>query len=268
MTHGPSTRWPVRPARADDIDVLAAWLPPGADTRLPLDGGDAWLVADRPAGSNDRQVGATAGVVAALRVRRAIGMARPRHWYHVGCVVHAAPELDLFHRQTTLLLGNDHTGASELADLVCDATLSQAQQAGVMGALLQAALRHLAAERPHHAGPLIVELPGLHDDQGRSAFWQGLGRHFFGGDLITVARQHGPHWPGLVAALLPRQPVYVAFLAEAAQAALAQAAPAARVWMDTLAHQGFRYSHHVTIIDGGPVFEAHLDSLLPALPID
>lgn len=44
-------------------------------------------------------------------------MALPRVWYHVGCTVHAASELNLFHRQRTLMLGHNHTGASELADI-------------------------------------------------------------------------------------------------------------------------------------------------------
>jgi len=242
--------WSVRAAGEGDPERLAAWLAPGADLALPAPGDvDTWWVATAADGQP----------VACARARHAIGLDRPRHWYHVGCVVHAAPELKLFHRQTTLLLGNDHTGASELAEVACDPTLTQADQAGALRAVLQAALRHMAADRLHHPGPVIVELPGLRDEAGRSPFWQGLGRHFFGDDLATVARRHGPSWRGHVAPLLPRQPVYTAFLAPPAQTAIAQVAPGARAWMEVLAHQGFRYSHHVDIIDAGPVFEAHLD---------
>ena len=63
-----------------------------------------------------------------------------------------------------------------------------------------------------------------------------------------------------LAALLPRQVVYTGLLPAALREAVAQAAPPSRGWMDSLAHAGFRFSHHVDIIDGGPVFEAHTDT--------
>jgi arginine N-succinyltransferase len=119
----------------------------------------------------------------------------------------------------------------------------------------------MTASRDAHVGPVIFELPGWRDEAGQSPFWQGLGRHFYGGDLDELARQHGPHWRSALALLLPRQPIYTAFLAEPARQAIAQTTLAARGWMDALAHEGLRYSHHVSIVDGGPVFEAHLDAL-------
>jgi hypothetical protein len=109
--------WSIRPAVAGDVGGLIPLLPaPGLGVSLlPTssgNGGRQWLlVAVRGPGE------AVAGCV---RVRRAIGLDRPRFWYHVGCAVHAAPELELFHRQRTLLLGNDLTGAWEIADLLCD----------------------------------------------------------------------------------------------------------------------------------------------------
>ena len=71
----------------------------------------------------------------------------------------------------------------------------------------------------------------------------------------------GARWAALLAALLPRQPVYTAFLPAPAQAAIAQVAPGARVLLELLWQAGFRYSHHITVDDGGPVFELALDAL-------
>ncbi|HSJ97513.1 MAG TPA: hypothetical protein VLC53_10600, partial [Myxococcota bacterium] len=87
--------WPIRPAAAGDVGGLIPLLPaPGQGVSLLPPGagnsGREWLlVAGRGPGE------AVAGCV---RVRRAIGLDRPRFWYHVGCAVHAAPELELFHR--------------------------------------------------------------------------------------------------------------------------------------------------------------------------
>jgi len=245
----------IRDVTAADLPALEAWLRPGAD-RLPCaEGGaeGAWLLAEQR------------GVPrACLRLRLAIGLDLPRPWYHVGTVVHAAPALQLFHRQNTLQLGHDHTGAAELADPAWDPRCTLAEQAVALRALLQAALKRLAAQRERAGAQLIVELPGLRDADGRSPFWQGLGRHFYAGDPLEAARRFGPAWRSHVAALLPRQPVYTSFLPQAAQAAIAQVDPSARVLLDLLWQEGLRYGHHVTVDDGGPVFEAALDTL-PAL---
>jgi arginine N-succinyltransferase len=159
-----------------------------------------------------------------------------------------------------LLLGNDHTGASELAELAWRAEgLPLPELAAVLKALITAALQ-LAARQRVRAGPrVIIELPGVRDAAGQSPFWQGLGRHFYSGDPIDAEARHGADWPSHVAALLPRHPVLAAFLPEAAQAAIAQVAPRALLLRELLHACGLRYSHHIGIHDGGPVLEADLD---------
>ena len=240
--------WQVRPVQAADLPRLQSWLPATAERQpVPADAAEGWWLAED-----------ARGPAAVLRLRGPIGLRWPRHWYHVGCVVHAAPELSLFRRQTTLQLGNDHTGASELADAAADPARSSAAQASAWQALLARARQHLAQHAAAHAPRLIAELPGPRDEQGASPFWQGLGRHFFAGDPAEVLCRHGLAGRAELAALLPRQTVYATFLPPAAQAALGQAAAPARGWMDALAHAGFLYSHHVDIVDGGPVFEGQL----------
>lgn len=248
-----STAPQVREMRAHDLPAVHTWLSPGMARELPPGSADApehWLLATQADGRP----------LASLRLRHAIGLQQPRHWYHVGCVVHAAADLGLVHRLHTLQLGNDLTGASELADVAWDrSALDLPDSARVLGHLLEAALQRLARTHDGRAGRLIVELPGLRDEQGRAPFWEGLGRHFYAGDPLAAAQRFGPDWCSHVAALLPRQPVYTAFLNTAAQAAVAQVNPDARVLMDLLWQAGLRYGHHIRIDDGGPVFEAAAD---------
>lgn len=252
----------LRPVAAADLPTLRPWLRPGAARTLPLAEPGAAPATDAPA-EHWLLVAQQDTPLACLRLRRAIGLGLPRPWYHVGCVVHSAPALQLQHRQRTLLLGNDHTGASELADIAWQrAGRSLAEQAAALQALVQGAIGRIAAQRASYAATLIVELPGPRDAQGRSPFWQGLGRHFYAGDPEAAAERFGPDWRCHVAALLPRQPVYAAFLSETAQAAIAQVDAGSRLLMDALWHAGLRYGHHVTIDDGGPVFEAEVDALL------
>lgn len=185
-------------------------------------------------------------VLASLQQRHDIGLQQPRAWYHIGCVVHAARPLQLFQRRRTLQLGNDLTGASELARIEWQRTLDDATQFELLKQLLQEAVQRAAP-----AGqPLIVELPGLRDAQGQSPFWQGLGRHFYAGEV----RADDPNWRSSVASLLPRQPVYACFLPEAAQAAIGAVDPGARVLVEALVALGFAESGQVDVVDGGAVY--------------
>jgi arginine N-succinyltransferase len=204
----------------------------------------------------------SARLIACARLRPAIGLALPRHWYHVGCTVHAAAELALFHRQRTLLLGNDHTGASELCHLATAADgVPMADQAAALRLVLQSALLRMAGRRSHYAPQLIAELPGLRDAAGHSPFWLGLGRHFYSGDTAAAAQRLGEAWRSHVAALLPRQAVYASFLPEPAQAAIAQVRHDALLQREVLEACGLHYGHHVTIDDAGPVLQADVDML-------
>ncbi len=236
----------VRDVVAADLPTLLPWLHPGAARAMP-GAGEAWLVFER------RQ-----GLAGCLRLRQAIGLDQPRPWYHVGCTVHAAPGLGLFKRQPTLLLGHDYTGAAELADITVAPGLGIAEAARVQALLVQAALARLAEAGARDVPRVIAELPGLRGADGRSPFWQGLGARFFAGDPDEAAARHGPEWPGHVAALLPRQPVYTCLLPAPARDALAQVHPGSQALLQVLVDAGLRYDHHVRVDDGGPVLAAAL----------
>ena len=110
---------------------------------------------------------------------------------------------------------------------------------------------------PDANGRVIAELPGLRDAQGRSPFWQGLGRHFCALDPADALARHGPDWLADVAALLPRQLFYTAFLPGDAQAAIGTLHPSAQAVHGVLQACGLRWQHQIRIDDGGPVLEAN-----------
>ncbi len=242
----------VRAATAADLPTLAQWL--GRAVHLPAQADEMLFVVESP--------DPALRLRATLRLVPAIGLQLPRVTYHVGCVVHAAAELGLFHRQRTLLLGHDHTGASELADIAwAQDEVPLAEQDVALHVLVRRALRWIGSHRSSYAGRLVVELPGVRDAAGQSPFWQGLGRHFYSGDPAAAAAQHGPAWRSHVAALLPRQPLVSSFLPPAADAAIAQVAGPALLLREALEDFGLRYSHHVNVEDGGPILEATVDDL-------
>jgi arginine N-succinyltransferase len=242
----------IRPAQSADLPTITEWL--GRRATLPVAAADQLWVA--------QTVGTEATLRATLRLLPALGMRLPRVSYHVGCTVHAASELGLFQVQRTLLLGHDHTGASELAEIAwAQHELPLADQSRALRALVATALHHIHQHRADYAARLVVELPGLRDAAGQSPFWQGLGRHFYRGDPAAASSAHGPDWRSHVAALLPRHALYTSFLPPTAEAAIAQVHPSARVLLEVLEDAGLRYSHHVNVEDGGPILEAAVDDL-------
>jgi len=236
----------VREQLASDAAALAGWR---KQTGVPLSpqpspGDLSLLLLD----ADDRPQ-------ACLRLRARLGLDLPRYSYHLGQVVHAAAELRLFRVQQTLLLGNDHTGDSELSDLACAPSLAHEAQVEALGQLLQAARQRMAAQREAFGRRLIVELAGPRDAQGRSPFWQGLGRFFYAGDPDAAQVRFGDAWRSHLAALLPRQTLYLSFLSEAAQAALGQVGEPGLAAAQALRAGGLVFSRHVRIDDGGPLLE-------------
>ena len=233
----------AREATAADLPAIQALI--GRRIELPLKAGERLFVAEQP----------PRGLLATLRLRPPIGLQRPRWWYHVGCAVHAAAEIGVLHRQPTLLLGNDLTGAAELSDIAHRAEPSADGVDDALAALLAATLAAVADDPAAYGERLIAELPGRRDSQGRSPFWLGLGRHFHAGDPLEAEAHHGRAWRSHVAALLPRQLVYTSFLPEDAQAAIGAVADSAQAQAAALAAAGWAYQGHVRIDDAGPVME-------------
>lgn len=237
MTAMPSVVRELRPG-----EPLPAWINQTGVAVQPLPAaGDIGLLL----------VDADDHVVACLRLCPKLGLDLPRYSYHLGRVVHAAAELNLFSTQATLMLGNDHTGDSELADLACAPGLDIDAQVAALRTLIHAALDLVAP-----CQRVVVELAGLRDAvTGQSPFWQGLGRFFYDGDPALAQAQHGDAWRSHLAALLPRQTLYLSFLNEAAQAAVGRVGEVGLAAAQALRECGFEFAQHLRIDDGGPVLE-------------
>lgn len=229
------------------------------DTRpLPAppeqESGGHWLCA----------LGEGGALLAALHLQPALGSSRARYSFHLGRVVHAAPELGLHQVQTTLQLGHDATGEAELSGLYLAPELKPEAAAPVLDALLREALaqlQSLAGSAAPRGDWLLVELPGWRDTQGRSPFWDGLVRHFLpnpGPEPALLAERFGPALSTHLGAMLPRQLIHAAFLPPAAQAALGRCAADHEPWLAALLRAGFADWRHCRIEDGGPLLARQL----------
>lgn len=217
--------------------------------RVLAEGGRLHLVAERvlPSGEVDAQL-------AALELRHGIGSKVPRYWYYVGQMAFASEELALYRHDRMLVLGNDLIGSDELAGF--DSSADEAVAADVWLALIQASLQLRSDATGDSGSPsrMIVEVPGRKVD-AKSPFWRGLGAHFCPVDPGTVRNRFGEDWSAHVAALLPQQPVLVSLLSDDAQLALMEVDDGIRGLQQALVQSGFCWCRHVSIHDGGPVYE-------------
>ncbi len=230
------------------LDVTAFDPAPFAGAAERADACYVFVLCD---GSDGRIVGISA-------IEAAVGLKEPWYNYRVGTLVHASRALGVYTAAPTLFLANDHTGHSEL----CSLFLDQAYRHGKNGALLSKSRLMFIAEFAERFAPkIIAELRGRLEPDGRSPFWEGLGRHFFAMEYSAADYLTGIGQKSFIAELMPRHPVYVNLLPPSAREAIAavhvDTAPARAM----LEQEGFRYEGYVDIFDAGPTVECFRENV-------
>ena len=197
-------------------------------------------------------------IVGIAAIEAAVGLAEPFYNFHVGTLVHASRGLDVYTVAPTLFLANDHTGHTEL----CSLFLDQAFRHGKNGPLLaKSRLLFIAEFAARFAPKVIAELRGKLDTDGRSPFWEGLGRHFFAMEYSTADYLTGIGQKSFIAELMPRHPVYANLLPDSARAVIGEVHDDTRAARVLLEQEGFRYEGYVDIFDAGPTLECFRDDI-------
>jgi arginine N-succinyltransferase len=264
----------VRPARAEDFAAIyeMAKLTGGGFTNLPPD--RATLVAKlaRSDKSFSRETDEQEGdmymfvmedpkqgiVRGTCQVFGQVGVVQPFYSYHLSTLTQASPELGKTFRNQRLSLTTDLEGSSEVGGLF----LHPSQRAGGWGALL-ARSRYLFIKlhRERFGDRMLAELRGVMDEAGNAPFWDSLAGKFFDMSFPEADEFNAVHGTRFIADLMPRSPVYVALLTEAAKAAIGQPHPTGRAALRMLEEEGFSYDRYVDIFDGGPTVTASTDRI-------
>lgn len=202
--------------------------------------------------------GGNGHVVGISAIEAAVGLAEPWYNYHLGTQVHASRELDVYTAAPTLFLSNDHTGNSELCSLFLDARFRHGRNGPLLS---KARLLFIAEFSDRFAPKVIAELRGKLDENGRSPFWEGLGRHFFAMDYSRADYLTGIGQKAFIAELMPRHPVYTTLLPEAARAVIGEVHADTLPARAMLEAEGFRYEGYIDIFDAGPTLECFRDDI-------
>ncbi len=263
----------VRPIAANDLEALFALASKTGVgiTTLPADRAqlkkriDASL--DSFAGTADKAEEifvfvlediSTKRMVGTCAIAAAVGLRQPWYSYRVGLVVHASQELNIFTQTPTLFLSNDHTGHSEL----CSLFLDPEYRVGKNGSLLsKSRFLFLAHCRERFSKRIIAELRGVSDANGKSPFWESLGRHFFSMEFSEADYLTGIGKKSFVAELMPKHPLYSSFLTPEAQAVIGKTHELTAPARAMLESEGFRFEGHVDIFDAGPAVESDVDDI-------
>ncbi|WP_236187135.1 arginine N-succinyltransferase [Pseudomonas protegens] len=194
-------------------------------------------------------------VIGVCGLSGAIGLREPCYNYRVGTTHGSAPVLGIEKHIPTLFLCNEMTGQS----LLCSLFLRRDLRQGYTGRLLSTARLLFVAEFPRLFGDkLVAELRGQLDSQGRSPFWDSLGRHFFKMGFQQANRLSSHGSKSFIAELMPRQPLYTCLLSPQAQAAIGQAHTSTEQAVSILRDEGFSHQGCIDIFDGGPLIEAEV----------
>jgi arginine N-succinyltransferase len=264
----------VRPATGEDFRAIyqMAKLTGGGFTNLPPD--RATLVAKlaRSEKAFARQEESQTGdmymfvledpekglVRGTCQVFGQVGVIQPFYSYHLSTLTQTSPELGKTFRNQLLTLTTDLEGSSEVGGLF----LHPEMRAGGWGSLL-ARSRYLFMKlhRGRFGERTLAELRGVMDQTGNCPFWDGLAGRFFGISFPQADEFNAVHGTRFIADLMPRTPIYVALLAESAQAVMGQPHPSGRAALRMLEEEGFYFDRYVDIFDGGPTVTVDTDDI-------
>ena len=191
-------------------------------------------------------------------IKGAVGLTEPFYNYRIGTLVHSSRELDVFSRMDTLYLSNDLTGATEL----CSLFLHPDYRVGNNGKWLsKSRFLFIAQFKALFTEKIIAEMRGFQAEDGSSPFYEGLGRHFFKMDFDHVDDLTALGKKSFIAELMPRQPLYVAYLPDDAQAVIGKVHKSTLPARKLLEQEGMHFEGYVDIFDAGPVLQGRVGEL-------
>lgn len=263
----------IRPVRREDFDAILALakqsgggmtnLPPEPDAlraRVEFACQSFEADASEPGGEVYMTVLEGDGkVLGTSAVFSAVGLDHGFVNYRINKSVHVSKQLKKRIERRLLMPTHDFTGCSEVGSLF----LSPDARGGGYGKFL-ARSRYLfiAQHRELIADPVCAELRGWRGPNGEQPFWDAIGKPFFDMEFEAADVANSAMGNQFIADLLPRHPIYVALLPQAARDILGRPHDNAAPAFNMLLKEGFSYRGYIDVFDGGPLVDARIDDIL------
>lgn len=263
----------IRPLAAQDLDALTAMAEKAGKglTTLPPDRNLLRKKIDLAQASFNQQCAPeealylfaledtdTGKAVGISGIQARVGLDEVFYNYRLSVMVNISRELDVRVRTPTLQLSNDMTNLSE----ICSLLLSDSYQGGGNGLLLsRCRFLFMADFRKQFSEKIFAEMRGFNDADGNSPLWDALGGKFFDMEFAEADHLVGMGNKSFIAELMPKYPIYLPMLPDAARAAIGCVHTNTVPALNMLQAEGFHFNGQVDIFDGGPVVEAFIDNI-------
>lgn len=200
--------------------------------------------------ANGRLVG-TSGIVSK------VGGFEPFYAYRIETSVHESKMLQVRKEIQSLHLVQEHSGPCEIGSLFLDPQYRRSSNGRVLSL---ARFLFMAQHSGHFEPQVIAEMRGVVDRQGRSPFWEALGRHFFEveyptADYLSMLNKK------FIADLMPKHPIYIPVLPATAQDVIGKTHRNTEPAKHLLEAEGFVFSGMVDIFEAGPVLVCARDKI-------
>lgn len=178
--------------------------------------------------------------------------------YRINKTVHASTQLKKRIERRLLVPTHDFTGCSEVGSLFLS---PEARGGGYGKYLAKARYLFIAEHRDVIADPVCAELRGWRGPEGEQPFWEDVGRPFFDMEFEDADLANSALGNQFIADMMPRHPIYVALLTDAAKECLGRPHDSAMPAFNMLLKEGFAFRGYIDVFDGGPLVDAPIDDI-------
>lgn len=201
----------------------------------------------------------TQEILGVSAIEASVGLSEAFWHYRLGKEAHYSTQHNVRRVLDTLTLCNDYTGYSELCTLFLREPFRENRNGRVLSKFR---MLFLAQFRERFSKSIIAEMRGVSDADGRSPFWGWLQKNFFGMmEFSEVDYLTGIGDKTFIAELMPRHPIYVSLLDEAAQKVVGVVHENTTPALNLLKSEGFAFRGYVDIFDAGPTVEGRVKYL-------
>ncbi len=194
----------------------------------------------------------TAKVVGVGAIKAQVGVKVPFFSFRRTTLAQCSAEVGRRFDMDALFAVNEAAGATEVGTLFVNA----AARGRGAGRLVAKSRYLLMACQPRRFGhQVIAELRGVVDAEGRSPFWEAVGRPFFRMDFNEADRLSAMDYQ-FISDLLPTHPIYMDLLPKSARDVVGVVHPDGEAARRLLEAEGFRYRGLVDVFDAGPLLTA------------
>ena len=186
-----------------------------------------------------------------------VGGFEPSYHYRLVTSKQHCDLLQVTHDITALHLEKIHDGPTEIGSLF----LAEKYRGQGRGRLLSLSRFQFMAQHPQRFHKdIIAEMRGILTEDGRSPFWDSVGKQFFHIDfpqadsLSTIDKR-------FIEELMPKHPIYTCLLPESVRHVIGKVHEQTKPALKMLQDEGFLITDMIDIFDGGPVVHCRRDEI-------